>query len=202
VRVEVYIRIPDFNEKDVEAMLIAVQNWDASASENGSGVRFEYRGTVSEAMTCGSCLTITRGETTIRHHDAELQAFSKRGDQIIDYAWIVINPSYKKSKALTSAVAHEIGHSLGLLDCFSCERGSTAMNRLNAAIKFHQIRIIDWTNGIKGPTVCDVTQVKVAYKELKIFMRSSPTTASDEATDEGEEPEADETPVVEPGPGR
>jgi len=78
--------MPDFAEKDVTALLTAVQNWDASYSENGSGVRFEYRGIVREAKTCSNCLTIVRGETTDKQHGAELQAFGKRGDQIIDYA--------------------------------------------------------------------------------------------------------------------
>jgi hypothetical protein len=197
-RVEVYVRIPDFAEDEVPAVLTALRNWDASASENGSGVRFEYRGTVAEARTCLNCLTITRGETADKRHGAELHAFSKQQTQIIDHAWIVINPSYKKSKSLTSIVAHELGHSLGLLDCYTCARGSTAMSRFNTTIKLLQIKIADWSSGIQGPTACDAAQVKEAYKELRTVVRPSPTVASLKSVDEGEEPEADDTPIVVP----
>ena len=197
-RVDVYVRTPDFAEDEMPLILTALHTWDASADENGSGVRFEYRGTVTEARTCANCLTITRGATADKRHGAELQAFSQQRNQIIDYARIVINPSYKKSKSLTSIVAHELGHSLGLLDCYTCERGSTAMNRFNITVSLLQFKIADWSNGITGPTGCDAAQVREAYRELKTFVRPSPTVASLEAVDEGEEPEVDETPVVEP----
>jgi hypothetical protein len=197
-RVEVYVRLADFAGNEVSGMLTAVQNWDASASENGSGVRFEYEGTVMEAKTCGNCLTILRGKVADKRHGAELQAFSKRNDQLIDYAWIVIDPGYRESKTLTSIVAHELGHSLGLLDCFGCQRGSCAMSRFNTTLRLFQIKIADWSNGITGPTNCDAAQVKEAYKELGIFVRPAPTVTSLRPADEGEEPEEDDTPIVVP----
>lgn len=196
--VEVYVRLQDFAVEEVPAMLTAMQNWDASASENGLGVRFEYKGTVAETKSCGNCLTILRGKIADKRHGAELQAFSKRNDQIIDYAWIVIDPSYRKSETLTSIVAHELGHSLGLLDCYGCKRGSSAMNRLNITLRLFQIQVADWPNGINGPTSCDMAQVKEAYKELRNGVRPAPTIKSLRTADEGEEPEEDDTPIVLP----
>lgn len=197
-RVEVYVRLADFAADEVLGMLTAMQNWDASASENGSGVRFEYKGTVNEAKTCDNCLTILRGKVADKRHGAELQAFSKRNNQLIDYAWIVIDPSYKKPATLTSIVAHELGHSLGLLDCFSCKRGSSAMSRFNTTFRLFQIKVADWANGIKGPASCDTAQVKEAYKELRIFLRPAPTITAVRPADQGEEPEEDDTLIVLP----
>jgi hypothetical protein len=196
--VKVYVRRTDFAADEIPVMLIAAQNWDASAIENGSGVRFEYKGTVTQAKTCDNCLTILRDKVADKRHGAELQAFSKRSDQIIDYARIVIDPSYRKPTTLTSIVAHELGHSLGLLDCFGCRRGSSAMSRFDTTFKLFQIKVADWSNGIKGPTSCDASQVKEAYKELRIFVRPAPTDTSLRPADEGEEPEEDDTPIVTP----
>jgi hypothetical protein len=196
--VQVYVRIPDFAENEVPYMLVAIQNWDASYLENGSGVRFEYRGTVTEAKGCDACLTITRGETSDRRHGAELHAFSKRVDQVIDYAWIVINPVNREAKSLTSVIAHEIGHSLGLLDCYSCNRGSTAMGHFKSTLKLFRTELVSLSKGVQGPTACDGAQVKEAYRELRIAVRPSPKAALLEPQEEGEEPEEDDTPIVVP----
>lgn len=197
-QVEVYIRTPDFDDDEISSLLIAVQNWDASSGENGSGVHFLYRGTVAEAKTCDNCLTILRGAVADKHHGAELHAFSRRKDQVIDYAWIVIGPDYKNPKILTSIAAHEIGHSLGLLDCYSCKQKSTAMNYFNSKAKLFQLGSSEKSNGITGPTVCDAAQVKDAYRALRLWVRPSPTLMSNTPTDEGEEPEEDDTPIVTP----
>lgn len=197
-QVEVYIRTPDFADDEISSLLVAVQNWDASSGENGSGVHFKYRGTVAQAKTCDSCLTILRGAVADKRHGAELHAFSRRKDQVIDYAWIVISPRYKNPKILTSITAHEIGHSLGLLDCYSCKQKSTAMSYFNSPAKLFQLASSEKSNGITGPTVCDAAQVKDAYRTLRLWVRPSPTTTDGIAADEGEEPEEDDTPIVTP----
>lgn len=196
--VEVYIGLPDFTADEVPAILAAVQKWDALTSENGSGVHFKYKGRVAGAQTCGNCLTILRGRVVDKQHGAELQSFSRKNDQLIDYAWIVIDPGYRKPTILSSIVAHELGHSLGLLDCFGCKRGSTTMGGFNTTIRLFQIKIADWSNGIIGPTSCDAVQVKEAYKELRLRVRPAPTIVSLKPADEGEEPEEDDTPIIVP----
>jgi hypothetical protein len=158
-----------------------------------------YQGTLPESQTCDNCLTIMRGEPIDKRHGAELQGFSKRRDLIINYAWIVIDSKIRKPKPLSAIVAHELGHSLGLLDCYSCKRKSTAMNQFTA-IQLFQINSINWLNDLASPTTCDLAQVKGAYKELKRYVRPSPTFSPSVAADEGEEPEEDDTPVVIPEP--
>jgi hypothetical protein len=198
-RIEVYVLQGDFSADEVPPMLTALKNWDDSASENGSGVRFEYKGSVAERQTCDNCLTILRGQTTVKRHGAELKAFSRKNNQVIDYAWIVIDPAIRKSEALTSILAHELGHSLGLLDCYNCPRGSTAMTHFNATLKLFQLKIADFSNGMKGPTACDVAQVKAAYEELRSSPRPAPAAeASAESAVAEEEAEEDDTPVVVP----
>ena len=195
-RVEVFIRTPDFSPDDVPSLLKAIHNWDASYSDNGSGVRFEYKGTVSEARACDGCLTILRGNIADKRHGAELRAFSKRMVQIIDYAQIVIDQSYTNPEILAAIVAHELGHSLGLLDCFACERGSTVMGRFNTIFKLLNIQIANRSSGVSGPTPCDLLQVRAAYGELRIVVRPAPLSVAPLAADEGEEPEEDDTPIV------
>lgn len=197
-QVEVYIRTPDFADDEIQSLLIAVRNWDASADENGSGVHFQYRGTVAQAKTCDSCLTILRDVVADKRHGAELHAFSRRRDQVIDYAWIVIGPAHKNPEILTSIAAHEIGHSLGLLDCYSCRQKSTAMGYFNRTAKLFQLASSEKSNGMTGPTVCDAAQVKEAYRALRFWVRPSPTLMLNSSADEGEEPEEDDTPIVTP----
>jgi hypothetical protein len=186
-QVSVYVRASDFKDKELAAIVSAIKVWDEASAPNGSGVRFNYAGTTSSTKTGDNGLTIMRGPTSRKEHRAEIQAFSKRGDQVIDYAAITIDPSVKGADALTNALAHEIGHSLGLLDCYSCKQESTAMWKLSSS-------------GTKAPTECDNEQVKEAYRQLKLFVRPAPARDTSTIVDEGEEPVEDDTPVVEAKP--
>lgn len=188
-RVNIYLRAPDFSEEYVAAVRIAVENWDATAVENGSNVHFRFHGLTRETKIAPGDLTITRGDIYDKKikHLALLQAHSLRNDQLIDYALVVVDLRVKNPEVLTNVMAHEIGHSLGLLDCYGCSRKSTAMGLLKTG---------EDPNGIEGPTACDMVAVQEAYRELALHVRPAPTP--EPAVDEGEEPEADETPVVRP----
>jgi hypothetical protein len=194
--VKVYIRTADFTAEETPYLLTPLRNWDAAYEASGSGVRFEYQGDTREPMLCDNCLTIMRGKVfdRSRRHATELRAYSARRDQVITYASIVIDPTLTNPKAITSAIAHELGHNFGLLDCYTCRQKSTVMN---------QLKTMNVTNDMEGPTACDLAQVKEAYKELKAHPRPSPTLAgSSIPADEGEEPVDDDTPVVTPKPRR
>jgi hypothetical protein len=192
-QVSVYLREPDFSADYVAAVRIAIENWDAAAVENGSNVRFSFHGLTREAKLSRGDLTIVRGaiyDKKVRHL-ALLEAHSSANNQLIDYALVIVDISVKDHDVLTNVMAHEIGHSLGLLDCYRCRTGSTAMGLLKSAGK---------SNGIEGPTPCDNTSVSTAYKELALHVRPAPTAVqSVGSVDQGEEPEADDTPIV-PGP--
>jgi hypothetical protein len=134
-------------------------------------------------------MTIIRGpvfEKKVKHL-ALLEAHSLRSDQLIDYALVIVDLRVKNPDVLTNVMAHEIGHSLGLLDCYACKGNTTAMRLLKAATE---------TNGIEGPTPCDKMAVLAAYRELALHVGRAPTAKPE--VDEGEEPEADNTPIIRP----
>jgi len=120
-------------------------------------------------------------------HLALLEAHSLRNDQLIDFALIIVDSQVKDRNVLTNVMAHELGHSLGLLDCYGCHGRTTAMGLLRSA---------DESNGIEGPTACDKKAVLAAYQELKLHVGSAPLALNGSLVDEGEEPEDDDTPVT------
>ena len=190
--VKVYILTADFQTDELSYLLAPIRNWNGVLEETGSGVKFVYSGSTSAPLYCENCLTIMRGPVfdKTRRHATELRTYSAHRDQIMTYASIVIDPALTNPNALTNAMAHELGHNLGLLDCFTCKKRSTVMN---------QFKVVNVSNDMEGPTACDVAQVRAAYKELSTRVRPSPAPGL-LLRDEGEEPIDDDTPIVEPKP--
>ena len=190
--VKVYILTADFKASEIPYLLAPLQTWNAVATVTGAGVMFVYHGAVSAPQSCVNCLTMMRGSVFDKknRHATELRAYSARSDQIMTFASIVIDPVLTNPDALSNAVAHELGHNFGLLDCYSCKEHTTVMNRF---------KIINEPNGVFGPSNCDVAQIRRVYDELKIRVRPMPGSLRI-PTDEGEEPIDDDTPVVIPRP--
>jgi hypothetical protein len=190
-QVKIYLRAPDFSERDVTAVRVAVHNWDESAMENGSNVRFSVAGLTLETKIAAGAMTLVRGDVfdKQRRHLALLQAHSLKVDQLIDYAVLIVDFKLTNPEVLTNVMAHEIGHSLGLLDCVKCSSRSTAMGLMKGNGE---------SNGIEGPTACDKAGVSAAYRELLARVGPSPATSAlnQLVVDEGEEPEEDDTAVV------
>lgn len=188
---QVYVRFADFDPGHLPYLLTALQNWNSASEQTGSGVKFEYQGNTVQQRSCENCLTIMRGrvfDKTTRHA-TELRAYSAKGNQIITFASIIVDPVLTNPKALLNALVHELGHNLGLLDCFTCKRKSTVMNQFEA---------VNVSNDMEKPTSCDIAQVREAYKELKMLVRASPSGRESMPVDEGEEPVDDDTPIVIP----
>jgi hypothetical protein len=158
--VNVYLRQPDFSEAEIPTLMVALKNWDQSAAENGSNVHFVFRSLSREAKLGLGDLSIIRGQTYDKKlkHLARLEAYSLGNNQLIDCALIIVDPRVKHTKSLINTIAHEVGHSLGLLDCYRCKEKSTAMGLISTA---------DGPHGIEGPTTCDKMQVLAGYQELK-----------------------------------
>ena len=186
--VKVFIVSADFKTEEVPYLLTALKNWNSVSEATGSGVKLEYQGSAPQQVSCANCLTIMRGSVfdKSKRHATALVAFSVGHDQIITYASIVIDPVLTNPQALLDALAHELGHNFGLLDCFTCKKKSTLMN---------QFRVVNEPNNMATPTPCDIAQVREAYKELKVRVRPSPTFL-----DKGEDPSDDDTPIVIPKP--
>lgn len=184
--VKVYVLSSDFAAGELPYLQKPFDTWNDVAGETGSGVKFENAGSTSRPLYCENCLTVMRGKVfdKAKRHATELRTYSARADQIMTWAHIVIDPVLTNPKAITNAIAHELGHNFGLVDCYSCKDKSTVMN---------QFKEINVPNEMEGPTKCDIAQVRAAFKELLVRVRPAPKV---EVVDEGEEPEDDDTPVV------
>jgi hypothetical protein len=190
-QVKVYVLSEDFKTDEIPYLLTALENWNGALDTTASGVRFDYRGVTKQQLSCENCLTIMRGPVFDKagRHATELRAFSLHHDQIMSYAAIVVDPRLTNPKALLDAIAHELGHNFGLLDCYTCKKKSTLMN---------QFKAMNVPNDMAVPTPCDIAQVREAYKELKVRVGPSPPNTN--SIDEGEDPVDDDTPIVLPKP--
>lgn len=188
--VKVYVRMKDFRQDEVPYLLSPLEKWNSVSEMTGSGVKFEYAGATAEQLDCQRCLTIMRGQVfdKRKRHVTETRAYSVHRDQLITYASIVIDPSLTSLRALSNAVTHELGHNLGLLDCYGCRKNTTLMGGFTA---------LNVANDLDAPSSCDIDQVRQAYVELKMRIRPSPVLAK---IDEGEEPVDDDTPIIVPKP--
>jgi|ERR1041385_383984 hypothetical protein len=185
--VKVYVLEGDFDEGDLRYVLKPLQNWNAAIAATGPRVKFEYAGSTATPLYCENCLTIMRGAVFHKatRHATELNAYSARGDQVLTWAQIRVDHTLTNPGAISNAVAHELGHSLGLLDCYNCKAKSTVMN---------QFKRFNEPNEMESPTACDIVQVNAAYRELAVGIRPSPVKVG--LADEGEEPVDDDTPIV------
>jgi len=189
--VKVYIRSADFKPEDIPYLLAPLETWNNVSELTGSRVKFEYQGSTDVQLSCENCLTVMRGSVfdKSKRHATELRAYSLQHDQVINYASIIVDPVLTNPKALRDAIAHELGHNLGLLDCYTCKQKSTLMN---------QFKTINEPNNLAAPTSCDIAQVRLAYQELKVRVRPSPPPRR--SIDQGEEPIDDDTPIIIPKP--
>ncbi len=185
--IKVYVVAADFEEGELTYLMKPIQKWNDVAEATGSRVKFEYAGPTVAPLYCENCLTIRRGKVfdKAKRHATELMTYSARRDQIMTWAHIVVDPVLTNPMACTNAIAHELGHNFGLVDCYRCKDKSTVMT---------QFKAVNVSNEMEGPTECDIAQVRAAYEELAVRARPAPKV--DEVVDEGEEPEDDDTPII------
>ena len=189
--VKVYVRSADFKPEEIPYLLASLETWNGVSELTGSRVKFDYQGGTPVELSCENCLTVMRGSVfdKAQRHATEIKAYSLHHDQIINYASIIVDPVLTNRQALRDAMAHELGHNLGLLDCFTCKPKSTLMNQ------FKQLNV---PNNVSAPTSCDIAQVRLAYQELKVRVGPSPPPRW--LIDQGEEPVDDDTPIIVPKP--
>jgi hypothetical protein len=189
--IKVYVLENNFADDELPFLLRALDAWNAALPLTESKVRFEYKGVRAGQLYCENCLTIRRAPVFDKsnRHLATLRASSGTPNQTITWANITIDPLLTNARTLTNAVVHELGHSFGLLDCYSCLARSTVM------IKFKGINV---PNEMNAPSECDLAQVKAIYQSLAQLKSKRP--AKPLVVDEGEEPTEDDTPIVVPKP--
>lgn len=189
-RVRVFSLSTHFKESEIAYLRRALENWNSVSKASRTQVQFLYEGSVATAENCDGCVTLMRGRIARDNHAALLDAVAFAETRIITYAKIILDQNLNDADEISNAVAHEIGHGFGLLDCYSCGQNSTVMNAVNAS------------RGTSLPTACDVSQVKRVYELLnrQAQVRELNRRAQ---MDEGEEPVEDDTPNInQPLPNR
>ena len=180
--VSVFALTDHFSAKEITAIISVLENWSAVANESTSGVTFVYAADVAKPQTCKNCLTVMRGGVSQRNHAAYLYAVGNPALDLIIHATITVDRRVTDLDEISNAIAHELGHSFGLLDCLSCRGNSTVMNALNETI------------GRRTPSSCDVAQVRSAYDKFNHHARVRELKRL--PVDEGEEPVEDDTPII------
>lgn len=72
-------------------------------------------------------------------------------------AYITINPGVTDPTAFSHVVSHELGHTLALNDCGTCNAGTTAMT-------LPQTANLNEAGGHSGPTSCDASQLRACIR--------------------------------------
>jgi len=151
-QVKVYYLKDNFSAAETEALSRAVSNWNKALQEIGSPMAFVISGEREGVATKDASITVLRGipRVKIRVGEARFYALSNGVIRLT----VTINPVVTDLSALTSLLTHELGHSLGLADCYGCRRGTTAM----AAFKSN-----NQGNDVYEPSACDKYVVATGY---------------------------------------
>ena len=151
-RVRVYYLKNSFGATEMEAFSRAVANWNRALQEIDSSVRFRIGGERESVIDDDASITVMRGMPSGKHRVGQLKFYSMSNG--VMRGLLIISPDVKDANALTSLMIHEMGHSLGLADCYGCKRGTTAM----AAF-----RDIKKGNEVYEPSECDKYVVAAGY---------------------------------------
>jgi hypothetical protein len=150
--VRVYFLKDNFSGAEADALSRAVQNWNNALKEMGSQITFVMGGERDSIGRDNSSITVMRSIPRVRERVGETKFYSMSNGMA--RLTMIINPVVTDLGALTSLMTHELGHSLGLADCYECRRGTTAM----AAFKGH-----NKGNDVYEPSACDKYVVAAGY---------------------------------------
>jgi predicted Zn-dependent protease len=151
-QVKVYYLSGDFSEAEKEALSRAVNNWNDALTQINAHITFTVGGTLTDVSEQNLSLTVVRGIPRSRDRVGEVKLYSLSNGT--NHVTVVIGPNVKSTQALTSLMTHEIGHSLGLADCYECRQGTTAM------AAFHDM---NKGNEVYEPSECDRYVVAAGY---------------------------------------
>ncbi len=150
--VKVYRLKNNFSEKEAEALSRAINSWNNALKEIDSQIVFVIGGERESIAKDDASITVLRGIPRGKERLGEIKFYSMSNG--VNRMTVIISPVVTDLSALTSLMTHELGHSLGLADCYKCERGTTAM----AAFKDD-----NKGNDVYEPSACDKHVVAAGY---------------------------------------
>lgn len=151
-RVKIYYLKDNFSVAETEAFSRAVNNWNGALKEIDSRIQFINGGERESVVEDDASVTVLRGVPKGKDRLGQLRIYSLSNG--VMRATMIISPVVTDLNALTSLMTHEIGHSLGLADCYECRRGTTAMSAFKDENK---------GNDVYEPSECDKYVVATGY---------------------------------------
>ncbi len=151
-RVRIYYLKNNFNAAETAALSRAVDNWNKALREIASRIVFTIEGERESVVEDNASVTVLRGIPKGKDRVGQLRFYSMSNG--VMRATMILSPSVTDLDALTSLMIHEIGHSLGLADCYECKRGTTAMSAFKGENK---------GNDVYEPSECDKYVVAAGF---------------------------------------
>lgn len=150
--VRVYYLKDNFGATERAALSRAVNNWNEALKETDSRIVLLIGGESASVDPDVTSLTVIRGIPKGKERVGEIKLHSVSNGRA--HLVVVVSPEVRGLDALTSLMTHELGHSMGLADCYECRRGTTAM----AAFRSNSSG-----NDVYEPSECDRYVVAAGY---------------------------------------
>ena len=150
--VRVYYLRNNFSETEREALTRSVNGWNNALRGIGSSIVLTVGGERDGVAQNNASITVMRGIPRGRERVGEIKYYSLSNGVV--RMTVTIGPAVTDPSALTSLMTHELGHSLGLADCYECRRGTTAMAAFRSDNR---------GNDVYEPSECDIFVVASAY---------------------------------------
>ena len=152
MKVTIYYLKGDFSLRAQGALTRAIDNWNEALREIDSQITFLVGGESSGLMPVRTDITVMRGKPMGKENVGHVNLHSNSNGRV--HLVIVVHPSLSEPDALTSLMTHELGHTVGLADCYKCQPGTTAM----AAFRNNSRG-----NYVYRPSECDLYVVAAGY---------------------------------------
>lgn len=150
--VRVYYLKNSFSAAEEGALTRALNNWKNALREIDSSISFTIGGERDNVTEENTSVTVLRAVPKGKDRLGQIKLYSMSNGT--ESALMIISPAVTDLDALTSLMAHEIGHTLGLADCYECKRGTTTMAAFRSDNK---------GNDVFEPSECDKYLVATGY---------------------------------------